>query len=371
MSDWFGSEQKVSLVLAGGAALGAYEAGAYAALHEHDLLRPTWLAGSSIGAVTAAIIAGNPPDRRIERLRAFWELTAADPFPIASFWMGRPVGGLLRQVYNDRSVLDALLFGRPGMFRPRLAPGRQVGVQDVPSLFDLAPLRQALKDLVDFDLLNDGDVRLSMSCTDVVSGERVVFDTGHGCRIEVDHVLASSAMMPVFAPIEIDGRLLADGCFGANTPLDLILNESADGNALCFVVELFARQGSRPHSLAAAASRATDLAFGNQTRRILEGRQREYHLKNLIGQLGEKLTPEMRDEAKVSAILSEGKVGQTTVVIIAYRAGLDEAGLLKPFDFSRATLTDRWANGESAMEGAIEKSMEPRAAGSALTVIEA
>jgi NTE family protein len=164
--------------------------------------------------------------------------------------------------------------------------------------------------------------------------------------------------------------LLADGCFGANTPLDLILDESADGEVLCFVVELFARQGSRPHSLAAAASRATDLAFGNQTRRILEGRQREYHLKNLIGQLGKKFPPEMREEAEVSAILSAGKADKTTVAIIAYHAGLDEAGLLKPFDFSRATLTDRWANGEAAMKTAIERSMEPQVAGSALTVIE-
>ena len=360
----------VSLVLAGGVALGMYEAGAYAALHEHPKLHPEWLAGSSIGAVTAALIAGNPPERRVARLREFWEAT--DPFPLTSLWLGQFSTGALRHVQNGASVVQTMLFGRPGLFRPRLALGFQLGAQDVPALFDVGPMAERLAELVDFDLLNSGAVRLAISCTDVISGERVVFDTGHGDRIEPKHVLASCALLPLFAPVEVDGRLLADGCLGANTPLDLVLDEIDTREALCFVVELFARQGSRPHTIAASASRAGDLAFGNQTRRILEGLQRESHLRSLIGQLAAQLPDQVRDDPTVAAILAEGRVSRATVATIAYRGGLDEAGMLKPFDFSRATLADRWHAGETAMRDAIAAVSElPHDHAGGLTVIDA
>ena len=348
-----GTQRSVALVLAGGVALGAYEAGAYAALHERPTLRPSWLAGSSIGAVNAAIIAGNPPEQRVERLRQFWEGVSGNPYPITSFWFGTPAAGPWRQAQNEKSALDTLLFGRPDLFRPRLAPGLQVGAQDVRALFDLAPLRGHLLRLVDWDRLNGGDVRLSLSCTDVLSGDRVTFDTGHGDRIGVEHVLGSCALLPLFAPVEVEGRLLADGGLGANTPLDLVLDENPDRETLCLVVELFARQGSRPRTLAASASRAGDLAFGNQTRRILEGRQREYRLRGLIADLAERLPEEVRADPDVAAILAEGRASRTTVATIAYRAALDEAGLFKPFDFSRATLADRWRTGEAAMHEAV------------------
>ena len=344
--------RSVSMVLAGGIALGAYEAGAYAGLHGHERLIPEWFAGSSIGAVTAAILAGSPLGQRVARLRQFWDAMASDPLPFLPPWLGYPAAGLWRQALNERSALDTLLCGRPGLFRPRLAPGAQVGVQDIPALFDLGPLRESLVKLIDFDLLNSGVTRLSLCCTDVIGGDRVVFDTGRGDRIGVDHVLASCALLPLFAPVEVEGRLLADGGLAANTPLDLVLADIPDREMLCFVVELFARRGSRPHTLAASASRAGDLAFGNQTRRILESRQREYALRSLIGRQAANLPAQVRDDAAVAAILAEGRTDRTTVAMIAYRAGLDEAGLFKVFDFSRATLADRWRAGESAMRDA-------------------
>ncbi len=365
--------REVSLVLAGGIALGAYEAGAYAELHTHADMRPAWLAASSIGAVNAAIIAGSPPDQRVARLRQFWEATADDPLPFTSFWFGVPASGFWRQALNERSAMDALLYGRPGVFRPRLAPGFQVGVQDVRALFDLAPLRDRLNDIIDFDLLNGyrsrGTTRLSVSCTDVVSGDRVVFDTGRGDCIGVDHILASSALLPLFAPIEIDGRLLGDGALAANTPLDLVLDDNADDDLLCFVVELFERSGSRPQTLAASANRAGDLIFGNQTRRILEGRQREYRLRHLIGTLASHLPAGLENDPDVAAVVAERRTGRATVAIMAYRGGLDEAGLLKAFDFSRATLTDRWQAGEAAMRDAITR-VAAAPADAALTVID-
>ncbi len=365
-----GNGRAVSLVLSGGIALGMYEAGAYAALHDHAELRPEWLAGSSIGAVTAALIAGNPPERRVSRLRQFWE--AADPFPMTSSWPIPFSTGPLRQMQNSASAFQTLLFGRSGLFRPRLAPSFQMGAQDVPALFDVGPMVKRLTELVDFDLLNSGPVRLAISCTDVITGDRVVFDTGHGERIGPQHVIASCALLPLFAPVDVEGRLLADGGLGANTPLDLVLDESDAREMLCFVVELFERHGSRPHTLGASASRAGDLAFGSQTRRILEGRQREHHLRGLLGQLAARLPDDLRDEPAVAAILAEGRSRRTTVATIGYRGGLDETGLLKPFDFSRATLDDRWAAGSAAMQQAITAvSAAPPGEVGALTVIDA
>ena len=363
--------RSVSMVLAGGVAMGAYEAGAYAALHDQPGLAPDWFAGSSIGAVTAAIIAGSPPEQRVARLREFWDAMASEPWPFLSSWLAYPAAGLWRQTLNERSALDTLAYGRPGLFRPRLAPGAQVGAQDVPALFDLQPLRERLAQLVDFDLLNGGATRVSVSCTDVISGDRVVFDTGRGDWIEMDHVLASCALLPLFAPVEVGGRLLADGGLAANTPLDLVLDDSPDGEALCFVVELFARQGSRPHTLAASASRAGDLAFGNQTRRILEGRQREHRLRSLIGRMAAHLPDDVRGIPEVAAALAEGRTDRATVAVVAYRAGLDEAGLLKVFDFSRATLADRWRAGEAAMRDAVAAAdAAPKDAGTVLDVVE-
>ena len=344
-----------ALVLAGGIAMGAFEAGACAALEAAGLghaLR--WVAGSSIGAVTAAILAGNAPKDRVARLRQFWDAVSSDPLPLTSFWFGAPQKGLWRQAYNQASVLQTLLFGRAGLFSPRLASLTRAGAPDVPALFDLAPLQASLPDLVDFDRLNSGEVRVTVAATDVLSGERVVFDTGRGTTLNSQHILASCALLPVFAPVELDGRLLGDGGLSSNAPLDLVLADPAARGLHCFVVDLFEKQGSRPRTLAASASRAGDLAFGNQSTRLLEGQGREDRLRTLIGQLGALLPPELCRQPGIAAILAEGRPEPAEITYVSYRAGLDEAGLGKPFDFSKETIANRWRQGECQMRAALE-----------------
>ncbi len=345
----------VALVLAGGVALGAYEAGAYAALHESGADRlPFWIAASSIGAVNAAIIAGNAPECRVEALRGFWESIATHPLPFGSFLLGRPLAGPRRAAYNQAGVVEALLYGRPGLYRPRLAPGPRAGASDVSALYDLDPLRESLARFVDFNRLNGGSVRVSFATTDIVTGERIVFDTAKE-RVRPEHILASCAMLPVFAPVEVGGRLLGDGCLSSNTPLDLVLDDASSADFTCFVVDLFAREGSRPRGLAASASRAGDLAFANQTRSILQGRQREYRLSELIGRLAERLPPSLRDHPEIAPVLAEGRTGGAELLYLSYRAAPDEAGLLKVFDFSCGTLGDRWQAGAEGMLTALEK----------------
>jgi NTE family protein len=205
-----------------------------------------------------------------------------------------------------------------------------------PALHDLEPLRERLPEVIDFDRLNGGETRLSVAATDVVSGERVVFDTARGgARIGPEHLAASSALLPLFAPVEVEGRLLGDGGLAANTPVDLVLDEPDAGDLLCFVVELFALQGSPPRTLAASVSRATDLAFGGQTRRILEGREREHRLRALVGRLAERLPPELRDDPEVASILAEAEAarGARPCCASATAPRPDEAAPGGAFDF--------------------------------------
>jgi NTE family protein len=371
-----------AVVLSGGVALGAFEAGAYAALEEASAPLPEWFVGSSIGAVNAAIIVGNPPGRRVERLRRFWESVARDPTPATSFLLGPPpAAGAWRTAYNEAAALRALLLGQPGLFRPRLAVGAGIGA--APALYDLEPLRERLPELLDFDRLNNGGTRLSVVATDVVSGERVVFDTavggGGGARIGPEHVAASCALLPIFAPVEIGGRLLGDGGMASNTPVDLVLDEPgpAGDDVLCFVVELFALRGRRPGTLGASAARAIDLAFGGQTRRILEGREREHRLRAALGRLAERLPPGLRGDPEVASILAEAEAGaarSATVLCLGYRAAPDEAGPGKVFDFSPATLSDRWKAGARGMREALRRfgtAPRPGARGLAVHEVEA
>ncbi|HEX2526975.1 MAG TPA: patatin-like phospholipase family protein [Geminicoccus sp.] len=348
--------RRAALVLSGGVALGAYHAGAYAALHDGSGLPLEWLAGSSTGAAIAAIIAGSPPERRVSQLKRFWQFSANNPSPLASL-LGTPAAGPPRQIYNLASVMQAHLFGRPGMFRPRFFPS--VGN---PGLYELSPLKEWLQELVDFDLLNDGPVRVTIAATDIVSGERVVFDTGKGCRIGVEHILASCALTPLFTPVELDGRLLGDGGLSSNTPLDLVLEEPGDGEQVCFVVELFARQGSRPHSLSAALARSLDLVFGNQTQGLLQGQQATYRLRADIQRLAAMLPPERRQDPEVVHLLADSRMRPTVVLLIGQRAAPDEAGGGKMFDYSEVTLNERWERGAVHMRTALQTLAEVSAA---------
>ena len=353
-----------ALVLSGGVALGAFEAGAYAALEEAGPPLPDWFIGASIGAVNAAIIAGNLPGRRVERLRSFWGSAARDPAPATTLLLGPPPeAGAWRRAHNQASALQTLLFGAPGLFRPKLAT-LGAGSGAGPGLYDLQPLRDRLPDFVDFDRLNGGGVRLTLAATDVASGERVVFDTARGARVGPEHVTASSALLPLIAPVEVEGRLLCDGGLSANTPLDLALDDPGSGDLLCFVVELFAMENGPPRSLGASLSRAMDIAFGNQTRRIVEGREREHRLRALVGRLAERLPQGIRDDPEVASMLAEAEghgPRSATVLRVTHRSSPDEAHPGGVFDVSPTTLADRWEAGARGMRQALRQIGGPSA----------
>lgn len=334
----------IILVLSGGVSLGAYQAGAYAAMHGRFGERVKWIAGSSVGAVNAALIAGNPPDRRVDRLLEFWNGVVA-PLP------GPPVQrGPLRHLYNWLSVLHTRLAGRPGVFLPRL-PWLGGSV----SLYTLGPLAQGLRRLADFDRLNAGAVRLSVVATDIATGEAVVFDTAEGNGIGPEHLLASAGFLPEFEPVEIGGRLLGDGGLVANAPVEVVLGGGApDSDCICFVIDLFARDAGRPCALEDAAARRRDLIFANQTFRALVALRREHALRRLLAETLDAVPAAARKGAKLVAAEAEARRGTVRVAYLSYLPAAEEAGPDMQFDFSRATLSDRWEAGAADMARALE-----------------
>ena len=217
----------VVLVLQGGGALGAYQAGAYEGLAEAGIA-PNWIAGVSIGAINAALIAGNPSDRRVERLHEFWNRVSsiAPMTPLALFSPFRPF-------LNSLSATAAMTFGVPSFFTPRLTPPffAPDGTQGALSVYDTEPLKVTLEGLVDFDLINRCDMRLSLGAVNVKTGNSVYFDNQHD-RIGSDHVRASGSLPPGFPPVEIEGDGYWDGGIVSNTPLWYVLDDSPKMDAL-------------------------------------------------------------------------------------------------------------------------------------------
>lgn len=343
--------RKVCLVLSGGVALGAYQAGAYAVLHKHPDLWPQRLAGSSIGAVNAAVIAGSRPKERLDRLRGLWEAMSAEPGPLGTTSLARWAQGSWRHAVSWASVLQTRFLGRPGVFQPRVP---ELMLRNVTSVYDMGPFRASLSEFIDFDRVNGGEVRVSVVATDVETGQGVVFDTHNGDRIDPDHLLASCGFLPDFAPVEIDGRLLGDGGLVANAPFEsVLLDESERDELLCFIVDLFSPDAGRPTTLEEAAGRRWDLMFGNQSRLKLESIEREYRLRWALARLARQLGPDLADDPDVARLLAQGIQRAAAVLHLRYRAPVHEPGPEKPFDFSRASVDDRWEAGSLDMEEAI------------------
>ena len=239
------------LVLQGGGALGSYQAGAYQALCHFDF-EPAWIAGVSIGAINAAIIAGNEREKRVERLKEFWQTVS----PGAS-WVPAPItkADRERSLYNETNAALVATFGTPGFFTPRLPPAPlwPKGSAEAQSYYDTAPLRKTLERLVDFDRINDLKCRLSVGAVGVTTGNLQYFDNvemkRQGKRIGPEHIMASGALPPGFPSIVIDGEHYWDGGIASNTPLDYVLDAETKNDLLIFQIDLFSARGSLPQSL--------------------------------------------------------------------------------------------------------------------------
>jgi NTE family protein len=327
------------LVLQGGGALGAYQAGVFEVLAEHETL-PSWLAGISIGAINSAIIAGNPPGRRVERLHAFWDLVTSGVTDAPGF--GGDVG---RSVFNAFSAGWTVSVGAPGFFTPRVPPALTwpPGTPQALSFYDTAPLRSTLERLVDFDLINSRQVRLSVGAVCVRSGNFAYFDNAKQ-KIGPEHIMASAALPPGLPPIEIEGELYWDGGLVSNTPLQYVLDEERGEDLLVFQVDLFPSRGPMPRTLDDVAEREKDIRFSSRTRLNTDAQLGLRQAKVAIRELLAKLPPGALPEHEVRRLERLAKEHAVAVVQLIYRDKPYE-GSAKDYDFSRPAMLEHWSAG--------------------------
>ena len=336
--------ERIALILQGGGALGAYQAGVYQALAEANL-HPDWVAGISIGAINSALIAGNPPGKRVERLRTFWETVSAPPFglPFLAALEGRDE--LTHSLINHASSLAALIGGAPGFFQPRVPPPFLYpnGTPEALSYYDVAPLRASLEALVDFDRINAGAMRFSVGAVNVRTGNFVYFDnTTH--QICPEHVMASGSLPPGFPPTEIEGECYWDGVLVSNAPLDWVLESRPGRDTLAFQIDLWSARGPYPRNLLEADTRQKEIRYSSRTRLATNQFKKKQILRRAAAKLLAKLPKELQQtpEAEMLALDADEKV--YNLIQLIYRARLYE-GNSKDYEFSRRTMEEHWQSG--------------------------
>jgi NTE family protein len=340
------------LVLQGGGALGAYQAGVFEGLAEAGFT-PNWIAGVSIGAVNAALIAGNAPERRVERLREFWNLVTsdlvADPLP-EEYSPADP----LRRWANRMSAAACAAVGVPGFYTPRIPPAflAPAGSGEARSVYDTSALASTLEKLVDFHRIDIGPIRLSLGAVDVQTGNSTYFDSLK-TPICPRHVMASGALPPAFAPVEIDGRHYWDGGIVSNSPLSYVLDNAPPMRALIVQVDLFSAEGSLPRDLDEVMARRKDIVYSSKTR-FNTTRVRELQcLRSSLHRLLAKIPADLRDDADVKAL--ERMCHSTHIDImhlINRRDGRSASS--KDYEFSRASMLWRWNAGLEDVRRSVE-----------------
>jgi NTE family protein len=338
-------KEKIALVLQGGGALGSYQAGAYEALQQADF-KIDWVAGISIGAINGAIICGNPPERRAERLEQFWRQTSSR---LLATPITRDDASL--RLFNETSAAMTAAFGVPGFFEPRVPPpipGWPCKPGEV-SIYDTKALRETLLQLVDFDLINAGEIRYSVGAVNARSGNFQYFDTKYQ-KIGPEHVMASGALPPSFPPIEIAGEFYWDGGIVSNTPLQYLLDlEGEDEDCCVFQIDLFSARGDLPATLLEIAQREKDIRYSSRTRLNTDMMCRQHRLRAAIKRLAAKLPAELRDDPDWRALEERGREASTTIVHLIHRRAVYESAS-KDYEFSRATMERTWADGRRDVE---------------------
>ena len=331
------------LVLQGGGALGAYQAGVYEELHERGLA-PDWVTGVSIGAINAALIAGNRPENRVAQLRRFWELVSSG----MSFVPPHALDPL-RRAFSRLSTTAIATFGVPGFFVPRVPSPVLIprGAEAALSVYDTSPLARTLAELVDFDLINAGAMRLSVGAVDVQSGNSVYFDNADGrTRIGPQHVMASGALPPGFPPVQIGDAWYWDGGLASNSPLWYVLDDGSDLNALVFQIDLFSARGSMPQSLDEVLERSKDIQYSSKTRFNTNRAKDDEALREAMRRVIEMLPARLREDPSARLLARRAQGRKISIVHLINRRS-DFATVAKDFDFSRATIEALWDAGRA------------------------
>ena len=335
----------VALLLQGGGALGAFQAGVYQALAEADL-QPDWVAGISIGAINAALIAGNAPEKRLDKLHAFWDqvttLQVPDFFGLADHWLRGDFG---RGFLNRFNAGGTVVKGAPGFFTPRLPPPylHPPGTIEATSWYDTTQLRSTLENLVDFDRINHGEMRFSVGAVNIRSGNFICFDSNTH-MIRPEHVVASGALPPGFPPVEVDGELYWDGGLVSNSPLQWVVSGDTRQDTLAFQVDLWSARGEVPSDLGGVLVRQKEIQYSSRTRANTDQFKAIQSVRGALANVLDKVPPDILDseDGKLLRSVSDHMVYQ--IVHLIYRSKNYEFQS-KDYDFSAISMRDHWNAG--------------------------
>lgn len=324
------------LVLQGGGALGAYQAGVYQALHEAGI-EPDWVIGTSIGAINASLIAGNAPEHRLARLREFWHRVeyCLPANALAALPGGSPAARLMAIGYG----LSEFFIPNPAAMFASLWP---LDAESV-ALYSTAPLRRTLTELVDFNRINRGETRISVGAANVCTSQMRYFDS-RDAPIRIEHVLASGALPPAFPAIRVDGELYWDGGVLSNTPLEAIFDDNPRRSALVFSVNVWNSNGAEPHTLAEVLNRQKDVQYTSRSYTQVARQQQIHKLRHVIAELTRRLPESERTSSQVRELAGYGCLTRMHVIILE-APPLPGEDYTKDIDFSTCSIRARWDAG--------------------------
>lgn len=328
---------QVILVMQGGGALGAFQAGVYEGMHEAGI-EPDWVVGTSIGAINGAIIAGNAPEHRLTRLREFWQLVSSSGTSSAP-WSAFGLGNL---VHN----LGAVSSGIPGFFTPNLralyAPNRPAGIAQA-SFYSIEPLRETLSRLVDFENISNRSTRLKLGAVNVASGRMRYFDSRDD-ELSIEHVMASGALPPAFPAVEIDGEHYWDGGIYSNTPIEVVMDDRQRRDSVIFAAQLWQQSNELPNTIAQVTSRLKDIQYASRAENHTVRQQQIHHLRHIVRELGRLLPAGTRATPEAKELLGWG-CGTVMHVLPLQAPALEGEDHTKDIDFTPAGVQARWDAG--------------------------
>ncbi|NGN44934.1 patatin-like phospholipase family protein [Mesorhizobium sp. CGMCC 1.15528] len=339
IQDLIAPYQSVALVLQGGGALGAYQAGVFQALSEAGI-SANWLSGVSIGAINAAIIAGNEPGNQVDRLRDFWETVSG-----RKVWHFTPEGDAFRKLRNQASAMMTMMSGLPGFFKLReLSPWYQLpGATGATSFYDTGELEATLNRLIDWNVLNDRQRRLSVGAVNVRTGNFRYFDS----EIEIigpQHIMASGALPPAFPAIHIENEYYWDGGIVSNTPLQYLLEQEDVHDTLVFQVDLFSARGILPRDMGEVQARHKDIMYSSRTRNNTDTFRRLHNVRLKLHQALLRIPPEILTEGDKEFLASMEDVPQINIVHLIYQPKIYESDA-KDYEFSGTSMREHWDAG--------------------------
>jgi NTE family protein len=328
---------QVVLVLQGGGALGAYQVGVYEALHEAGV-EPDWVIGTSIGAINAALIAGNAPANRMPRLREFWARVEQGAGPdLMSYFTGLP---------NMAANLSTVSKGIPCFFVPNpaawLSSHMPLGVEKA-AYYSTAPLRDTLAELVEFDCNSSGHTRLTVGAVNARNGEMRYFDSREE-EIRVDHILASGALPPAFPAVRIDGDPYWDGGIYSNTPIEAVLDDNPRRDSVIFTVNVWNPEGTEPQSVWEVMGRTKDIQFASRAKSHIARQKQIHHLRHIIRELAKRVPDKTRLSPEVKELAGWG-CGTTMHVARLNAPNLEGEDHTKDIDFTPDGIRVRWQAG--------------------------